>query len=252
MLSLEHCCLDKATGTSIAKRDRTWNKETEENGIVLPISVGSLEAMGRLVFKREVSFSSTSGKLILWDASLRRIKYLFSQEKDPLHRVIGPHGHIDGDGPKSTGKSHSLWLCLAFRIFFLNFQLKMLWVKATHIIFWEVWKYSSSRVWVMLEIIGRIKGFSVFLAETQVGKRRCRFQGLDSLSRIARGESDSCNFYTDIWICKSTWYFCVYLFAFLVCLPHWTFSIMRPLGTAVVGCQPGAGRSLVGKGMTRA
>lgn len=50
----------------------------------------------------------------------------------------------------------------------------------------------------MLEIIGRIKGFSVFLAEIQVGKRRSRFQGLDSLSRIARGESDSCNVYIDI------------------------------------------------------
>lgn len=50
----------------------------------------------------------------------------------------------------------------------------------------------------MLEITVRTKGFSVFLAETQVGKRRCRFQGFDSLSRIARGESDSCDFYIDV------------------------------------------------------
>ena len=42
----------------------------------------------------------------------------FSQEKDPLHGVIGPHCHIGGDGPRSMGKSRSLWLSLAFRIFF--------------------------------------------------------------------------------------------------------------------------------------
>ena len=50
----------------------------------------------------------------------------------------------------------------------------------------------------MLEITVRAKGFSVLLPETQVAKRRCRFQGLDSLSRIARGESYSCDFYIDI------------------------------------------------------
>ena len=50
----------------------------------------------------------------------------------------------------------------------------------------------------MLEITVRATGFSVLLLETQVGRRRCRFQGLDSLSRIARGESYSCDFYIDI------------------------------------------------------
>lgn len=66
-------------------------KKLRENGLVLPVNIGSEEALNRLVLEREESFSSTGCKLPFCDISLRRIKYLgFPRRRTLCIELLGP------------------------------------------------------------------------------------------------------------------------------------------------------------------